>query len=122
MRLDVDRYGRGTNGTRVSIGPVTIWFSYHTPIAVAWTDEQGKRQVATRRNSRGPTTGRHLAEVDRQAHITQPGLDSSTFAATLDAALGTLHLYLAPREDGGRWTQDSGGAVWVPDAKRKDSG
>jgi hypothetical protein len=48
-----------TNLTRITLGDVSVWFSYTTPVAVLI---EGERIVA--RNEWGTTTGRHLNEVD----------------------------------------------------------
>lgn len=53
-----DNYG--AHALMVNIGPVTIWFSYQTPIA--FCAPNCPRIV--RDNSWGPTTGKHLNWID----------------------------------------------------------
>lgn len=53
-------YGRGKEGNGVVIGDLTIWFSYSTPVAFS---APGFGTYA-RQNDWGPTTGRHLNEID----------------------------------------------------------
>jgi hypothetical protein len=48
----------------VEIGPLTVWFSYTTPVAF---QVDGERRVV-RRNNWGPTTGSHLNAIDRSSH------------------------------------------------------
>lgn len=48
------------NYTRVTIGPVTVWFSYTTPIAFQTLGEP----PVVRQNEWGSTTGKHLNRVD----------------------------------------------------------
>ena len=47
------------NLTRVTLGDVSVWFSYTTPVAVL---VKGERIVA--RNQWSNTTARHLTEID----------------------------------------------------------
>lgn len=44
----------------IEVGPVTVWFSYKTPVAFQL---DGKPRVV-RCNSWGPTTGKHLNAID----------------------------------------------------------
>lgn len=53
-----DNYG--ANSLRLDIGPLTVWFSYKTPVAFQL---DGKLRVV-RRNQWGPTTGKHLNWID----------------------------------------------------------
>ena len=59
MRVKLESYGKGTEGHVLELGPITIYFSYATPIAVYGS---GKRFI--RENDWGPTTGRHLNHID----------------------------------------------------------
>ena len=77
----VARYGRGTNGTVVFLGRLTVWFSYKTPVAF----QVGGNPRVVRDNTWGPTTGAHLNEIDggnKAARI--PG---EAFEARLSAAM-----------------------------------
>jgi hypothetical protein len=47
------------NLTSVTIGDLSIWFSYETPIAI----NDGTRLVVAE-NQWGPTTGKHLSYID----------------------------------------------------------
>jgi hypothetical protein len=53
-------YGRGANATVVTLGPLTVWFSYQT--VVAFQAAGGRRYVS--QNHWSTTTGRHLNEID----------------------------------------------------------
>lgn len=53
-----DNYGDHT--LRVDIGPITVWFSYKTPVAF---HVDGKNKVV-HQNDWGPTTGKHLNWID----------------------------------------------------------
>lgn len=59
----VERLGRGTNGTTVTLGQLVVHFSYKTPIAFVAPGPDGRRRVV-RRNDWNNTTGRHLTAVD----------------------------------------------------------
>lgn len=53
-----DNYG--VNSLRVDVGPLSIWFSYQTPVAFQL---DGQARVV-RKNSWGVTTGKHLNWID----------------------------------------------------------
>jgi hypothetical protein len=53
-----DNYGAHT--LRVDIGPLTVWFSYKTPVAFHL---DGFDRVV-RENDWGPTTGKHINWID----------------------------------------------------------
>lgn len=53
-----DNYGAHT--LCVEVGPVTVWFSYKTPVAF----QVDGRERVVRENSWGPTTGKHLNWID----------------------------------------------------------
>lgn len=57
-----DNYG--VNSLRVDVGPLTIWFSYQTPVAFQL---DGPERVV-RENKWGPTTGKHLNWIDGGNH------------------------------------------------------
>lgn len=47
------------NFTRVDTADLTVWFSYRTPVAFS-----NHRGLLVRENEWGPTTGKHLNEID----------------------------------------------------------
>jgi hypothetical protein len=51
----------GRNTAEVTVGKLTVWFSYETPIAF---QVEGQRQVV-RENSWGQTTGKHINQIDQ---------------------------------------------------------
>lgn len=61
----IESYGKyagknyGTNALRLTIGPLSIWYSYQTPIAFSL---YGTRTV--RENDWKQTTGQHLNAID----------------------------------------------------------
>ena len=61
MRIEIDHPNRKANFSTVTIGGLSIAFSYSTPIG--FTVDNGFNWT-TRENDWGPTTGRHLAELD----------------------------------------------------------
>jgi hypothetical protein len=50
----------GSHALCVDFGPLTVWFSYTTPVAF---QVEGRARVV-RENSWGPTTGKHLNAID----------------------------------------------------------
>lgn len=67
MRLPrISSYGNyssdnyGAHCLCVSMGPLTVWFSYKTPVAF---QVDGSPKVV-RQNEWGPTTGKHLNAID----------------------------------------------------------
>ena len=74
--VSIGTYGQYTPGNygahaiRVDIGPLTVWFSYQTP--VAFQADGHTRRV--RRNAWGSTTGKHLDALDGGTRSTRiPG-------------------------------------------------
>ena len=66
----IDAYGSGPNTSRVQIGPVTVWFSYKTP--VAFRIGEGPQRVLNYTGS--STTYNHLNLIDggkRGARLSQ---------------------------------------------------
>lgn len=59
-----DNYGAHT--LRVDVGPLTVWFSYRTPVAFR---APGVGKVV-RQNEWGPTTGKHLKWIDGETSKT----------------------------------------------------
>jgi hypothetical protein len=78
-------FGTGAKGTRLTLGPLTIWFSYATPIAYGL--DGGPRMV--RRNDWGPTTGRHIA-MARDDTPKADDVDGAAFEAGLARILTRL--------------------------------
>lgn len=68
----ISSYGRyssnnyGAHCLRVDIGPLTVWFSYSTPVAF----RAPKTPVIVHQNDWGPTTGKHLKWIDGQTNKT----------------------------------------------------
>lgn len=89
------------NFTEVTVGDLTIWYSYATPIAYRdWSTGTG---IVVRQNDWSNTTGRHLAYLDdgrKKGRI--PG---DAFEAQLNAICARLTLTdptvtMTPRGDG----------------------
>lgn len=53
-----DNYG--AHALCVEVWPITVWFSYRTPVAF----QVGTNPMVVRENSWGPTTGKHLNAID----------------------------------------------------------
>lgn len=80
------------NFSRVEVGPLTIWFSYSTPIAYNLPGEG----TVVRRNEWGPTTGRHMNEIDGgSADRRAARIDGAEFVARLDRITAPLALVTA---------------------------
>jgi len=54
-----NRYSRGTNNLLVEIAGKDVYFSYDTIVAV-----RAEGRLYVRQNEWGPTTGRHLNDID----------------------------------------------------------
>ena len=67
------------NALRFDLGPITVWYSYKTPVAFALEGES----PTVRRNEWGPTTGKHLNAIDSGDKSSR--IDGDTFEALLDA-------------------------------------
>lgn len=48
------------NAQRIDAGPVVVWYSYRTAVAIQIDDGP----IVVRRNEWGPTTGKHLNAID----------------------------------------------------------
>lgn len=65
LGIDISNYGSassdnyGAHTLRVTMGSLTVWFSYDTPVAFAW-----EGAIVVRENPWGPTTGKHLTLID----------------------------------------------------------
>lgn len=55
-----DFYSRGDHAIRVQLGPLTVWFSYQTPVAF----QLAGGPLTVCRNNWSNTTGRHIAAID----------------------------------------------------------
>ena len=85
------KYGNGNYGVhcmRVTVGPLSVSYSYTTPVAFAIG---GRRFV--RENSWGPTTGRHLNAIDGGDKPTR--LDSAAFEAAWNEHVAPLLMQTA---------------------------
>jgi hypothetical protein len=78
MNLTIDHPTGRDNFTEVTIGDLTVWFSYRTPVAFMYPGEG--RVVAE--NEWGPTTGKHLNYVKEGKADRIPRAE---FLARLDA-------------------------------------
>tara|TARA_R110000824_G_C14876886_1_gene642920 strand:+ start:212 stop:604 length:393 start_codon:yes stop_codon:yes gene_type:complete len=52
------------NFTKLIFGGITIWFSYTTPVAFQVLGGSERNRRCVRVNDWGPTTGKHLNEID----------------------------------------------------------
>ncbi len=50
----------GAHCLKIEMGPLTVWFSYQTPIAFQIIGQP----LIVRQNDWGPTTGKHLNAID----------------------------------------------------------
>ena len=57
--IDCYMGNKQANAIQVSLGGVDVYFSYTTPVAF-----RAKGRLVVRGNNWGPTTGRHLNEID----------------------------------------------------------
>jgi hypothetical protein len=80
MNVSINHPTDKVNFTEVTLGELTVWFSYKTPIA--FRVGYGKR--VCRENDWGPTTGKHFAYLGSDKSTRIPG---ATFEALLKAAL-----------------------------------
>ena len=68
------------NAQRIDAGPVSVWYSYRTPVAV----QVDGGPVIVRENEWGPTTGKHLNAIDGGDKRSR--VSSEAFLVTLAAA------------------------------------
>ncbi len=61
MRVTIDHPTDRPNFTEVTLGELTVWFSYRTPVGFM---APGTGRVV-RANVWGPTTGKHLNYIDQ---------------------------------------------------------
>ena len=71
--------------TALEIGPITIWFSYVTPICFQVED----RKKVMRRNDWGMCTGRHMRCIDPKGEIER--ISGEEFLERLQVVLNRLH-------------------------------
>lgn len=95
------------NARRLDIGPITVWFSYTTPVAF---HVAGHPRVV-RRNDWSNTTGRHLNEIDGGDRASR--VDGETFVKLLEERCGRFFYPRdldadAPREVVADWLRDRG--------------
>jgi len=55
---------RNTPCYRVSVGDVTCYISYETVVGVSGYNDKGELVRLRRKNVWGPTTGRHMSDMD----------------------------------------------------------
>lgn len=89
MRVTIDHPTDRPNFTEVTFGDLTVWFSYRTPVGFMFPGE-GR---VVRENDWGPTTGKHLNEIDRGRKADR--LPGDIFERRLDAITNTLGLELS---------------------------
>ena len=76
----------GAHSLVISIGKLSLWFSYDTVIAF----EDGGQDIQVSENNWGPTTGKHLNILDGGNKKTR--LDSAVFEHNLEAVLAKYNL------------------------------
>jgi hypothetical protein len=86
MKVSINHPTDRPNLCEVTLGSVTVVFSYQTPIAF-WGDDG----LVIRQNDWGPTTGKHLNHVS----TTRERVDGETFARALEAQLNNLETTFA---------------------------
>lgn len=84
MEISIDHPTGRPNFTEVTLGELTVWFSYRTPVGYM---VPGEGRVV-RENEWGPTTGRHLNEIDRGDKAAR--LPGYVFRGRLDAHLSSI--------------------------------
>lgn len=77
------------NANRLDLGPITVWFSYTTPVAFMVAGES----KVVRRNEWGPTTGKHLNAIDQENHAAR--VAGPEFMRLLEARCGR---FFCPRD------------------------
>lgn len=84
---EISNYGQylsdnyGAHSLRVIIGPLTVWFSYQTPVAF----QRDGGPLVVRRNTWGTTTGKHLNWIDSGDKAGR--VDQETFARLFAEAM-----------------------------------
>ena len=83
MRVSISHPTSKVNFSEVTVGPVTIWFSYRTPIAFL----DSLQGYVIRENDWGPTTGRHLNWINDDKSVRVP---TAYFEDRLSGVLAAL--------------------------------
>jgi hypothetical protein len=83
MRVSIDHPTNRPNFTEVTLGDVTVWFSYRTPIAFVAPGHP----VTVRENDWGLTTGKHLNHLNYGPDGRIPGAE---FQQRLDSVLSAM--------------------------------
>lgn len=63
--------GPDPNATYFQFGPVSVYYSYNTPIAVIYTNAQGVLIRVKSENHWSQTTGKHLKALDNVTQFTK---------------------------------------------------
>ena len=87
--MDLPTIGHPTdrpNFTRVTVGDLTLWFSYQTCVAFNAHDGNGP---VVRKNEWGPTTGKHLNYIDNMRKDTR--VNEAAFTASLKLQLAAVN-------------------------------
>ena len=77
-----------SNAQRIDAGPVSVWYSYRTAVAIQIDDGP----IVVRKNEWGPTTGKHLNAIDGGDKSTR--VDATQFAEWY--LLASARLEVAP--------------------------
>lgn len=72
---------RNTQLHVAAIGNLSVWYSYETPVAY----RVDGAPIVVRQNEWGPTTGRHIREIEAAEHATGERIDGATFERQLAA-------------------------------------
>lgn len=72
---------RNTQLHVVDIGNLSVWYSYQTPVAY----RVAGAPIVVRRNDWGPTTGRHIREIETAESASGERIDGATFERQLAA-------------------------------------
>ncbi len=93
MEIAIENYANDNpQARRVFVGPLTVWFSYSTPVAF----KADGRPVVVRKNEWAQTTGKHLNAIDGGGKDAQKArVDGPTFRAQLQ---GLLARFFFPRD------------------------
>lgn len=77
----------GAHALRVTVGSLSLWFSYKTPVAFACP---GRARTVCE-NCWGPTTGKHLNWIDGgEPHMKKARLPREQFDAALTEAVASF--------------------------------
>ena len=93
MNITIDHPTNRPNFTELTLGDLTLWFSYQTLVAVKLDHVSTGRiplghTMIVRENDWGPTTAGHLAHIDGQTQEAQAArLPGDDFAAEAEAMI-----------------------------------